>query len=151
VCRHPTASRPTFCNPLKSHPPPMFLNQASALPTAVHATKLKVKRESTPRELDISALLEISQLLKILNSTLSPEPRKPQLEEPTRTPNACSTTKDQKILEASASTVSQHAPMLVLPLETQEPNEHTRDTSYSFITLLTNKLSQKLLSCPFLI
>ena len=153
--KHPTVSRLKFCNPLKSHQPPMFPKLASALPTAVHATKPNKKKDRMPRELDTSALQETSQSLKILHSINTEEPKRPQQEEHIKTPHASSTTKDQRNSVVFASMMSVAAPTTVYPVDSQDLPTHqddqTHDTSYSFTTLLTNKLSQKLLSCPFLI
>lgn len=87
----------------------MSLNQVTAIPYAVHAMKPTENKESTPKELDTSALLEISVLLKILSSMNSPTLKKPLLEKPTNTLIAFLATKDQKILEISVLTVLAHA------------------------------------------
>lgn len=69
------------------------------------------------RELDISALKEISVLLKISNSTSSLTPEKPQPVEPSKTPLASSPTLDQKILEISVSKESMPAPPMAVVLD----------------------------------
>jgi hypothetical protein len=115
----------------------MFHKQAIALPTAAHAMRLMEKKESTHKELDTSALLVISVLPKILNSTNSLMHKKPQLEKPLRIPHAFLTTKDQKILEASVSKVSTHAPITVASVQVpQEPLLETYDMSFFIASLL---------------
>lgn len=64
--------------------------------TAAHAMKQMENKESMLKELDISASMEISRLLKILNSTNSAEPKKPQEVKDTNPPTALLTTKDQR-------------------------------------------------------
>jgi hypothetical protein len=75
----------------------------NVLPTAAHVTKPTEKQESTHKELDTSALLVISVLLKILSSMNSQEIKKPQLAELTKTQHAFLTTKDQMTSVESVS------------------------------------------------
>ena len=79
----------------------MFHKLQPATPNAAHAMRPMENKESTPRESDTSASMETSVLLKILNSTNSPELKKLQEVLPTKNPNASSTTKVQKISEIS--------------------------------------------------
>jgi hypothetical protein len=125
VFNHPTHSKHKFYKQLQSTPLPMFHNQASASPTAVPAMKPMVNKESTPKELDTSALLEISVLLKISNSTNSATLKKPPLVLPTKTPPAFLTTKVQMTSVTSVLTTSVDAQMtkVVLVQEPQEQHE----------------------------
>lgn len=102
---HPSTNSPQF------HLPQMLLNHQNASPIAAHATKLRANKESTPRESDISASMEISKLLKILSSMNSQEPKKPPRDLETRHPAAFLTTKDQHHSVVSVSQVSTHAPI----------------------------------------
>ena len=133
--KHPTVYPPKFYNQQTSTQPLMCLNQALARLNAVHATLPTEKKESTHKELDISASKETSMLLKILSSTNLPRPTKPQEVLPTETPHAPSTTKVPKILEDSALLVSTHAPTVVELVQVpQELSEHL--TSDFFIASL---------------
>jgi len=106
-------------------------------PTAAHVTKPTENKESMPKESDISALLEISVLLKILSSMNSHTPKKHLLVSLTKTLLAFLTTKDQKISVASVLKVLMPAHKTeVSPLDNQEPSSSVDKHDPFFIASL---------------
>ena len=95
----------------------MLNKQLTVLPTAAHVTKLMLKQESTLKELDISALKEISQSLKILSSTNLLTPEKPPLDRHSRPLTVSSPTLVLMILETSVLKVSMLAHKMELALD----------------------------------
>ena len=98
----------------------------NAIPTAVHAMRPTENKELTHRELDTSASMEISVLLKILNSTNSAMLKKPPVERHTNSLNAFLATKDPKISVTSVLKVSMCAQVTeqALVQVLQEPYDH---------------------------